>query len=124
MAAYYIIAFLAMLALVFFGGERHQWPSAKFFGFLRWIVSVLYFPIEVVAIAISPVPYDFMTQAMSDLGILPCVSDTYLIGNPEICSPASASMNSTFIIQGVFIAARAIILHQYWSDAKKTRIAA
>lgn len=92
-------------------------------GFLCWISLSAYFIIEYIVIRNTTVSYNFLKQAMSDLGVTTCGRDTYPFSLYEICSPYHHLMNWTFIMTGIAISVGAICLHQFWLDQRKTRIA-
>lgn len=112
-----------MLGIAFtFISDRNREHSKKF-GFLSWILLILYFPIEALVTSRTTSTYSAINQAMSDLGVTECMSHAYALAPYHICSPLSGLMNVTFIITGILIASGAILLHRFWSDGQKTGIA-
>ncbi|GAA0361564.1 hypothetical protein GCM10008968_16650 [Bacillus horti] len=69
------------------------------------------------------VPYSFLDQPMSDLGVTVCGTNTYLLAPYEICSPAHLLMNWTFTITGLTTVIGAICLQQFWPATRMARVA-
>ncbi len=109
--------FIAALAL------KDKCEVTKIIGALSWITLSLYFIVELLVIRASTVPYNFLKQPMSDLGVTICGIDTYELAAYEICSPAHLTMNWTFTLTGIVVFTGAIFLHKFWSDNKKTKTA-
>lgn len=109
--------FIAALAL------KDKCEVTKIIGALFWIALSLYFIVELLIIRASTVPYNFLKQPMSDLGVTICGIDTYELAAYEICSPAHLTMNWTFTLTGIAVFTGAIFLHKFWPDNKKTKTA-
>ncbi|WP_338654612.1 DUF998 domain-containing protein [Lysinibacillus sp. Y5S-8] len=86
---------------------------SKKIGIVSWVVTILYFVIEPIFIMTALVPYNFMQQAMSDLGVTSCGKYTYSIAPHEICSPYHFWMNVLFIVNGLTFSVGVLYLSQY-----------
>lgn len=123
MIEYYFAAIFVCIISIIFIINKDRWRISKSVGFLFWIILILYFPLEAIIINETTEPYHFLTQAMSELGILSCGANTYMLAPHHICSPLAPLMNIIFIVTGILIAAGAILLHRFWGDGTRTRIA-
>ncbi|WP_411843876.1 DUF998 domain-containing protein [Salinicoccus sp. HZC-1] len=119
MIQYYIITVIMLGIMLYFTAYRNRERSKKF-GFLSWILLILYFPIEALVTSRTTSTYSSINQAMSDLGVTECMAHAYALAPYHICSPLSGLMNVTFIITGILIASGAILLHRFWRDGQKT----
>lgn len=79
-----------------------------------WIAAaVISVGVEVAAALRSPVPYSFVRQAISDLGMTTCGSvDVYLGGPVEVCSPWWGVVAAGWVSTGLLIAVGAWALHR------------
>ena len=102
---------------------KDKYDFTKTIGALSWIALSLYFIVEFIVIRTSTVPYNFLKQPMSDLGVTICGIDTYELAAYEICSPAHPAMNWTFTLTGIAVFTGAIFLHRFWPDNMKTKTA-
>ncbi|GAF65127.1 putative hydrolase [Bacillus sp. TS-2] len=85
----------------------------KVVGIISWLLTCLYFVIEPLFIWTSTVPYSYLNQAMSDLGVTACGENTYPSVSFEICSPYAEWMNILFIINGITFIIGVLYLAQY-----------
>lgn len=120
MFEYYIVTVILIIISSILYAYRKTSPFPARIGLLSWMALLLYFPIELIIISQTTKPYSIMNQAMSDLGVLSCGTDTYPLAGYEICSPMSHEMNIIFILTGILIAAGAVLLHHFWGSSKWT----
>ena len=120
MFEYYIVtAILITISVILYTCRNtSQYPAR--IGLLSWMALLLYFPIEILIISRTTKPYSIMDQAMSDLGVLSCGSNTYPLALYEICSPLAHEMNIIFILTGILIASGAVLVHHFWGSSKWT----
>ncbi|MFB4212338.1 hypothetical protein ACE1TH_10570 [Shouchella sp. JSM 1781072] len=86
-------------------------------GLLGWIVPLLYFFYEPFAIQASRVPYSYIAQPMSDLGVTVCGIGTYPWADYAICSPHSSLVNVLFFVTAVCLLIGIISVYQRLSLA-------
>lgn len=92
-------------------------------GLISWIALCAYFFIEAIVIRASSAPYSFLNQPMSDLGVIACGTDTYVLADYAICSPHHWLMNWTFFLTGLAILIGAVLLYPLWPKIRSVRIA-
>ncbi|KMK76822.1 DUF998 domain-containing protein [Alkalihalobacillus pseudalcaliphilus] len=92
-------------------------------GIASWILTCFYFILEPFFIWSSTVPYYFMEQAMSDLGVTACGENTYALGIHEICSPYHFWMNLLFIFNGITLALGVLYIFQFLERTWQTVLA-
>lgn len=95
----------------------------KKIGVLSWFATCCYFLIEPFFIYTSLVPYSFLYQAMSDLGVTSCGEYTYSLAPYTICSPFHLWMNVLFIINGLTLAIGILYLAQNLAKTKVRHLA-
>lgn len=120
MFEYFIITVILIIVLCILYAYRNTSAYPAKIGLLSWMALLLYFPIEMLIISRTTKPYSIMDQAMSDLGVLSCGSNTYPLALYEICSPMAHEMNIVFILTGMLTAAGAVLLHRFWGNSKRT----
>lgn len=96
---------------------------SKKVGILSWILTCLYFLIEPFFILTTTVPYSFVNQAMSDLGVTSCGTFTYSLAPHEICSPYYFWMNLLFILNGITLSIGILYLSQFLPKTKTNLMA-
>ncbi|MDT9591969.1 DUF998 domain-containing protein [Nocardioides zeae] len=85
-------------------------PRRRSAGVVLVASGLALFVVELVAVLTVRAPYDLALQAVSDLGASRCGPlDTY---DPpvEVCSPAAAFLNGTWVLTGVLVAVAAWVL--------------
>src|SRR5699024_9500270 len=93
-------------------------------GFMSWILLIFYFPVEWVVASRVISAYSFMDQPMSDPGVESCMEHACSLAPYYICSPFSGLINITLIVSGIAIALGAGLLHRFWGEGGRTRVAA
>lgn len=120
---YVLMGISAVIVLVMTVLLRNKSKFNKTIGSVSWISLSLYFPVEYIVIRGTTVPYHFMHQPMSDLGVTSCGTDTYVLAYYEICSPYHLLMNWTLTLTGVVVFIGAVFLHRRWPEQRQTKIA-
>ncbi|WP_017185921.1 DUF998 domain-containing protein [Alkalibacillus haloalkaliphilus] len=120
--SYFLMATLTIIIIFVTFLLRHRDIAIKI-GLISWIALSTYFIIDYIVIKATTVPYSFLEQPMSDLGVTTCGSDLYVLSSFEICSPYHLLMNWTFTVTGILIVVGALTLYQYWPDNRKSKIA-
>mgnify|MGYP000976910506 CR=1 FL=1 len=120
MIEYLIVTAILIIITAVLYVYRNKSPYPVKIGLLSWMALLLYFPAEMLIISRTTKPYSIMDQAMSDLGVLSCGSDTYPLAAYEICSPLAHEMNIIFILTGMLTVAGAVLLHRFWGNSKWT----
>ncbi len=87
------------------GFPAHITP-AVILGAALWTFSVVFFIVQVIAIAVFIRPYSFATNLISDLGNTAC--------GPVICSPLHGFMNATFVVVGLCHALGGLATYRAW----------
>jgi hypothetical membrane protein len=85
-------------------GKVRRWNCPRLrdrLGAVLWILCVQFFIAEQIAKAGWVLPYSFVTNYISDLGMTNC--------EPLVCSPWHIVMNMSFAIQGLLIASGAVL---------------
>ncbi|QQK79454.1 DUF998 domain-containing protein [Salicibibacter cibi] len=124
---YFFMVLLTIIVICVTFLLRHQRTINAKIGFICWISLSVYFIIDYIVIQTTTVPYNFLGQPMSDLGVTTCGNNTYELSSlfsSDICSPYHLLMNWTFTLTGLVIFVGTIFLHQFWPDNRKTRMAA
>jgi len=120
MLEYWIVTVILIIIAAVLYNYRNKSSFPVKFGLLSWMALLVYFPAEMLIISRTTKPYSIMNQAMSDLGVLSCGSDTYPLAVYEICSPMAHEMNIIFILAGMLIATGAVLLHRFWGNSRWT----
>ena len=118
-----LVALIILLIIVTYYVVRHHQKVLAIIGIVSWFSLSFYFVVEYIVIRNTAVPYDFLTQPMSDLGVTTCGMDTYPLALFEICSPYYELMNWTFILTGIVIIIGSLYLHHLWPNQWKTKLA-
>lgn len=117
MVAVTVVAFFLTLLL------RKKHKLAVIIGSISWIATCFYFVVEYVAIRAVTVPYHFLEQPMSDLGVTTCGTYTYSFAPYMICSPYHLLINWANTLTGIAIFVGAISLNNFWPNTQKTKVA-
>lgn len=120
---YFLMALLTFIVICVTFLLRHQHTIMARIGFICWISLSVYFIIDYIVIQATTVPYNFLEQPTSDLGVTTCGTDTYVLSALEICSPYHLLMNWTFTFTGIVIFVGAFFLHPFWPDNRKASMA-
>lgn len=120
---YFLMASLTIIVICATFLMRHRYTTNVKIGFVCWISLCAYFIIDYIVIRATTVPYNFLEQPMSDLGVTTCGTDTYVLSSLKICSPYHLLMNWTYTVTGIVTFVGAFFLHPFWPDKRKTRIA-
>lgn len=115
--------FVAIIAVLTLFLVRKPTKFSIFIGLTSWVVLSAYFVIEVIVIRATSVPYDFLKQPMSDLGVTACGMDTYVLAPYDICSPYHWLMNWTFFLTGLAILVGAVFLYPLWPKVRSSKVA-
>ncbi|GAK08125.1 DUF998 domain-containing protein [Geomicrobium sp. JCM 19038] len=83
-------------------------------GISAWFISLVPLLYEPIPIAASPVPYYYMIQPMSDLGVTVCKENAYpMVHSLMICSPHHVIVNVLFTLSGVAYLVGAFVVRQF-----------
>ena len=79
-----------------------------YLGPIIWLLNVQYFVVQVMVAVAWPVPYNWLRDAISDLGNTACgvYSDHY------VCSPMHSIMNASFISLGMAMLIGSVLISQ------------
>ncbi|WP_066192514.1 DUF998 domain-containing protein [Gracilibacillus timonensis] len=118
-----LMILVAMIAILTLFLLRKPTKGSVLIGLISWVALSAYFVIEVIVIRATTVPYDFLKQPMSDLGVTACGTDTYELASYDICSPYHWLMNWTFFLTGLSILVGAVLLYPLWPKARSSKVA-
>lgn len=94
-------------------------------GQIFWICCLQYFAAELITSLAWPFPYSWANNYISDLGSVHCVmpDGEPVVGLYPACSPMHLVMNASFIVQGLLVAAGAVLLRRYFPPGKLSAVA-
>ncbi|TSB45713.1 DUF998 domain-containing protein [Alkalicoccobacillus porphyridii] len=84
-----------------------------------WLFAIAYFLYEPFAIHATTVPYHWLLQPMSDLGVTECGRNTYALAPYDICSPHAYIVNVLFLLTSVALLIGSLYIYQ---QLKKDRV--
>jgi hypothetical membrane protein len=73
-----------------------------------WVLSVLYFIVQIVVASVWLPSYSWFSNTISDLGNTSC--------GPKLCSPRHDWMNGEFFVLGAVMAAGALLIYQEFTE--------
>ena len=79
-------------------------------GAVLWLLQPAYLLVELVAAALSTAPYSLLHNTISDLGAITCTTIGYPSQDVPVCSPAHLTVNASFVLFGLAMAAGAVLL--------------
>jgi hypothetical membrane protein len=74
-----------------------------------WLLSVLYFVVQIVVAAVWTPSYSWLSNTISDLGNTSC--------QPKLCSPRHGWMNAEFVLLGFIMAAGSFLIYQEFTES-------
>ena len=93
-------------------------------GGAAWVLTILYFPIQLVVALAWPEPYSLLGNTISDLGVTSCGASSHFPGREAFaCSPLYPLMNAGLVLTGVLTILGAILTWRAWPPRRLTRAA-
>ena len=89
-----------------------------------WLLTILYFVVQLVVAAAWPFPYSLSENTISDLGVTECGLSPRLDGGAKFaCSPQHTRMNAAIVVVGVLTAAGAAFTRRVWLRRRLAAVA-
>ncbi|GAA3097051.1 putative membrane protein [Kribbella aluminosa] len=93
-------------------------------GGVAWVLTVVYFPVQLVVALAWPGPYSLLDNTISDLGVTHCGPyNPFPSREVRVCSPLHLVMNAGFVIVGTLTALGSVLTWRAWPTGRLTSAA-